>query len=576
MSILSRTLILGLAVAIVGLLNATPVRAIGSLRTVAFTEPAGDAEQVVRLSSPSINDCGQLTFTSTLVSSSGGPRRISSGVEANRGLAALGQLAELSTPTVIHRDDLGLFRESDGQLDLLLRQGAAAPGLGAEISLQRLSQAKLSPDGVVAFYGVLTGEGIDEANDLALYATLPDGGFRLIARDGDAISSAGGELSINQLRTYRYADGRAAFGATIKEAGVTTNNNDAFFVDTESGLQMVLREGVELPGLGEGIVLRDRFGSLTFINAVANGQGHFATQSKLVDTVSGLPSRDVIVANRGGEELEVVTQWGDAVPQVSASATVDAMSRPLIGSSGHIAFTVRLDGTELLNPQAVFVDDLENNRRLVVQSFDEVPGTSDGTIFRSLEVRDINADGRVALVSRLSSPTPNKFALFSDGLGQELRMVAGEGEPAPGTEYGTVFAGSPSSPSYYYYDFGSTLNTNGQVAFIHRLFGPAVDEKNDVGIFAQDIHGDLHLIARTGDAIDVSSDPLSPDVRTISRLSFDTSLGFNDLGQLAFQARFDDGSDGIFVSNLVAVPEPPSHLLIWLVVMVVGICRLRR
>jgi len=33
---------------------------------------------------------------------------------------------------------------------------------------------------------------------------------------------------------------------------------------------------------------------------------------------------------------------------------------------------------------------------------------------------------------------------------------------------------------------------------------------------------------------------------------------FNNLGQLAFAARFTDGSSGIFVSNAVAVPEPPS------------------
>jgi hypothetical protein len=38
--------------------------------------------------------------------------------------------------------------------------------------------------------------------------------------------------------------------------------------------------------------------------------------------------------------------------------------------------------------------------------------------------------------------------------------------------------------------------------------------------------------------------------------------GFNNRGQLAFHARFTDDSRGIFVSNVVAIPEPNSLLLL--------------
>ena len=37
--------------------------------------------------------------------------------------------------------------------------------------------------------------------------------------------------------------------------------------------------------------------------------------------------------------------------------------------------------------------------------------------------------------------------------------------------------------------------------------------------------------------------------------------GFNDLGQITFSARFTDGSYGVFVSNVVAVPEPSTIVL---------------
>ncbi len=72
----------------------------------------------------------------------------------------------------------------------------------------------------------------------------------------------------------------------------------------------------------------------------------------------------------------------------------------------------------------------------------------------------------------------------------------------------------------------------------------------------------MQLIARTSDLLELAPG----DFRTISFLGFVSGTGnsdgrpsgFNNLGQLAFLASFTDGSSGIFVSNLVAVPEPSA------------------
>jgi uncharacterized protein YjbI with pentapeptide repeats len=83
----------------------------------------------------------------------------------------------------------------------------------------------------------------------------------------------------------------------------------------------------------------------------------------------------------------------------------------------------------------------------------------------------------------------------------------------------------------------------------------------------------LHLIAREGDLLEVAPG----DFRTIKDFGNSGSLygfygdtgnsdgrpsGFNNLGQLAFQATFTDGTSGIFVSNRVAIPEPSTLLLL--------------
>jgi hypothetical protein len=109
-----------------------------------------------------------------------------------------------------------------------------------------------------------------------------------------------------------------------------------------------------------------------------------------------------------------------------------------------------------------------------------------------------------------------------------------------------------------------SLNSAGQIAFRAELIGDGVDSSNDRGIWATDANGDLQLIARTGDQLEVAPG----DSRTLAELDFvsvsNNSDGrrsaFNNVGQLAFWASFTDGSQGVFVSNKVAiVPGDFNH-----------------
>ena len=171
---------------------------------------------------------------------------------------------------------------------------------------------------------------------------------------------------------------------------------------------------------------------------------------------------------------------------------------------------------------------------------------------------------------RASSPAPevdetNNRGIWSERGGSGLALVARSGNEAPGTPEGVLF--SRFGTSGIKFDIPA-LNNAGQTAFVGRLTGPGVDVTNNRGIWAEDQQGVLTLIAREGDLLDVD-DGLGTDFRTISSLSFDVGLGrggghmsgFNDLGQIAFGAVFTDGTRGVFVSNLAAVPEPAGWVL---------------
>jgi hypothetical protein len=133
-----------------------------------------------------------------------------------------------------------------------------------------------------------------------------------------------------------------------------------------------------------------------------------------------------------------------------------------------------------------------------------------------------------------------------------MQLIIREGDAAPGTSSGVLFGQfDPNS---------HVLNADNQIAFLGRLTGTGVTTANDVGIWATDSIGEIQLIAREGNQLEVNPG----DTRTIKELMFFSGTGnadsrpsgFNDAGQLAYWARFTDNSEGLFVSYLVAESIP--------------------
>jgi hypothetical protein len=113
------------------------------------------------------------------------------------------------------------------------------------------------------------------------------------------------------------------------------------------------------------------------------------------------------------------------------------------------------------------------------------------------------------------------------------------------------------------------INAVGRVAFSAQLRDATTNALVGFGIWAEDVNGVLRSIVQPGDVLDVGGG----DFRTVDRAIFagreqvqtryyPRGSGFNDRGQVAFAARFTDGSYGVFVSDLVAVPEPTAVAII--------------
>jgi hypothetical protein len=285
---------------------------------------------------------------------------------------------------------------------------------------------------------------------------------------------------------------------------------------------------------------------------------------------SGVPSYRYGIWRATDDGLELLALQGDQAPGLPGGATFVDFDTVLpsidpigLNNAGQIAFstTIAGPGVDSTNDIGVWAGEA-GNLRLVAREGNVAPGAG-GAVF-NYDLHDVvlNFKGQTAFQAFLagSGVDPTNNGIWSEGTGN-LELVARVGSHAPGTAAGVVFRnfGNPGVNETL------VLNAQGQVAFAATLTGDGVDISNDRGIWATDPDGQLQLIARTGDALQIAPG----DSRTIDYLAFvggsgnedGRPSGFNDFGQLAFVAQFTDGSSGIFVSNLVAVPEPATPLL---------------
>ena len=121
-----------------------------------------------------------------------------------------------------------------------------------------------------------------------------------------------------------------------------------------------------------------------------------------------------------------------------------------------------------------------------------------------------------------------------------------------------MLPGNTAQEQFQSYSFGPELaiNDNDLVAFVADI---APGTLGSEALYALDIEGNLQLIAKGGDTIDVSNDPQNPDLRTIGDLFFTGNGAMNTHGQIVFSATISgtNGTEmGVFVSNEVAVPIP--------------------
>jgi len=516
---------------------------------------AGSVRTVVLSGDSAIGTEGGLNF-----------RRFSSGGTLNNN----GQVAfqgVLLTGTGVDR---GIWSEGgDKGLELIARSGSPAPGTESGVYYANIGVHNFSDNGRIVFWSWLQGVNVGLSDNIGIWKAGGGNETELISRGGmDLPGTESGVFMIGLGAIALNNNGQAAFWAPLNEPDEFGRSSEGIWSEGGgNGLELIARSGSVSPSIN---------GDIRFINIdnglALNDFGQVAFVGSFIRPGSGEPVRSGVWTGSKSTDLRLVLDNLESPPGTENGTTFSTLAYPKVNNNGQVAFWSRLQGNGIdsSNDAGLWSEGGGNGLKLLAREGLPAPGTGSNVNFGNLNPPQvINENGRVAFWSRLIGngvDSSNDEGLWSEGGGSGLELVVREGSAAPGVSEDVYFGSFMKNRGRYP---GLVLNGQGRVAFLGPLTGSGVSIRNDEAIFAEDRFGKLQLIVRNGDIIDVD-DGVGTDLRTIARLYFfygsgnqdGGRSGFNDFGQLAFTAEFIDGSSGIFVSNLVAVPEPATWVLL--------------
>jgi hypothetical protein len=513
---------------------------------------------------PALNDAGQVAFNAWLPNTPG----------------------DAINPT-------GIWSGAPGALRLNALRGAPSPAPNDPPYTGFGTTVAINGDGAVLFSGAFAPREF-YPNPTGLFVGLA--GDPAAARTVAATQMEAPEARSKQFFDYvdpyplrLGAGGHVAFTARVAGKEVEERVNDTGVWRAAPGTlqrQLVARAGWQAPGAGEGVVFSegvhasgvafhppvvDRLGNVAFI-AHLRGEG-----------VDEFNERGLWYSDVKTGALSLAARHGQPMAPGSSIYYQDISYEPT-AANGRVAFHAVMYGPPPRDDAgdvsaARLPSDSERFEVIVTGAPDALKIVA-ATLTRPAG-GDFRFDGLSAPVINSRGDVLFAAALAFDGREDQVgslwaasasarRMLVQEGDAAPGS--GAAFR-NVSLPSF---------NDAGDFVFFGDLAGEGVGDANDRGIWAGSV-GDLAdpdygqpsltLVAREGQVIDLG-DGLPRTVRSLEMLT-GTNGGedgapsaLNDAGELAFVARFTDGSSAVLFAT---VPEPAgAGVLLGLATSILG------
>lgn len=419
-------------------------------------------------------------------------------------------------------------------MSLLAQTGSANVPDVAGSSFAQFDDVLLSEtDDVVVRGKLLEGVGGVSATNRDGVWTFASGASQLLVRTGTDMVTGVSNAEFSGFPSEPTAtvavtdDGQVAFLGRLTSGvgGVTSTNNFGIWSYSTPDSDLVAREGSQnVPG-----IVGTSFQSFALPAINANNQVASLATLKVGGPVTSTSDTGIWQYDDNIGQLLARTGVGNVS---GASSDFLNFASPHINDSGLVAFSAELfDNTEGVWAYT------DGTGALVASPSTVVPALPSAE-FDDFDVKAINAAGQLLVDAKLTAGVGGITADDARG----LWLLNGNDSLVARTGSGNV----TEVPGANFASFSSVaLNDRGQVAFLAELeLGVAsVDSTNDVGLWIVDPSGSSWLVAREGDLL---------AGRTIASLDFAgddgrQSSGFNNSGEIAFQASFTNGESGLFL-----------------------------
>jgi len=439
-------------------------------------------------------------------------------------------------------DDTGVWLVDGSGVTLLAREGVGnVPGV-ADASFQSFQGVSLSNSGAVAVRAALqTGVGgVTSTSDQGLWR-YTSGGGSLEARTGSnsVPDVVGADFSLLSSVLTIAGDGRMVLNAALNVGvgGVSSNNDTGLWSYDGTQSSLVAREGVSsAPGVGGSVF--DAFGTPT-LNG--NDQLTFGASLKIGSGVT-VNDKDGVWRYTGANGTLLARTGVGGVPNVPGESFA-ALGPPGLNTAGEVVFRATLGASASVNAgndQGLWQYTGAQGTLLAREGVGGVPDVA-GANFNDFGLYLLNDAGQVAVLATLQQGVGGVDIANDVG----LWFVDGDGSLVARTGSGGV----PNVPGADFSDITNVaLNANGRLAVAATLdVGVGGVTANDnSGLWLMGDTGDPLLVARTGDTL---------AGRTIASLGFfggsggsdGRPRGWNNNGQLLYQATFTNGDSGLFL-----------------------------
>jgi hypothetical protein len=494
---------------------------------------------------------GGLTFQAVALSGQsapGAPGRVFS-FYYPPAISGSGRVAFAGWLTGVTSNDEGLWSGLPGAIQLVAREGSAAPGTTAVFS-SGWSFPRVNTSGVVAFSAAL-GAGANSSNNTGIWSGLP-GALSLVARAGNAApgTPAGVVFSGGMQNWLMLNDaGQVVFRANLTGTGVTTANDAGIWAGAPGALQLVAREGDAAPGTG-GVFDLFNYQFEAYPVPVINAAGEVV--------FSGHCTSGRGIWRWSGGVLELIALTNTTAP--GTGALFEYLFDPWMNASGKVVFKASLmgDGVDFTNNAGVWVGE-PGAVGLVVRKGSPAPGTSGQFLvmnFSNVGLLSIDDGGNITFPSSLmysdGSGVPGGGGVWQYGTGgaggSSGSSVVLYGEPAPGLS-GVSF----SSVN----DFGP--HPAGSIPFPAYLSGTGVNADNDYSYWLKDGESSPLMILREGDLFDVGGGVMRNIGQIDPSVQAPQGPGYTSSRQIVIGLHFWGGTSGIF-STSVPVPTSPGDM----------------